>query len=89
MKINYDVIKDAEHNAGDEMFPIANCEGLEVVMPCSASVSGGKGFVVGKGVFGAVSNNVLVLGTCVFWDNYSISLAQNKEFALKILRGEF
>lgn len=89
LKINYDVIKDAERNAGDEMFPIASCGDLEVVMPCSASVSGGKPFVVGKGVFGAVSGNVLALGTCVFWDNYSVGLAQNKEFALKILKGEF
>jgi hypothetical protein len=71
------------------MFPIAKCDDLEVVMPCSASVSGGKSFVVGRGVFGAVSKNVLVLGTCVFWDNYSIDLAQNREFALRILRGEF
>jgi hypothetical protein len=29
------------------------------------------------------------LGTCVFWDNYSIGLANNKELAIKILRGEF
>uniref|UniRef100_A0A7C3RED9 DUF4350 domain-containing protein n=1 Tax=Archaeoglobus fulgidus TaxID=2234 RepID=A0A7C3RED9_ARCFL len=87
--INYDVLKDPERNAGDEMFPVAKCDELEVVMPCSASVSGGRTFVIGKGVFGAVSGNVLVLGTCVFWDNYSIDLAQNKEFALRILRGEF
>jgi hypothetical protein len=89
LRINYDVIRDPERNAGDEMFPIAKCDDLEVVMPCSASVSGGKSFVVGRGVFGAVSKNVLVLGTCVFWDNYSIDLAQNREFALRILRGEF
>ncbi|MDI9642283.1 MAG: hypothetical protein QFX37_02035 [Archaeoglobales archaeon] len=89
LRINYDLIRDLERNAGDDMFPIAKCGDLEVVMPCSASVSGGKEFVIGKGVFGAVSNNVLVLGTCVFWDNYAIGLAQNKEFALKILRGEF
>ncbi|MCS7130100.1 MAG: hypothetical protein NZ872_01625 [Archaeoglobaceae archaeon] len=89
LRINYDLIKDPENNVGDEMFPIAKCGDLEVVMPCSASVSGGKEFVVGKGVFGALNGNVLVLGTCVFWDNYAITLARNKEFALKVLRGEF
>lgn len=87
--INYDVIRDPERNAGDQMFPLARCGDLEVVMPCSASVSGGKEFVVGSGIFGAVNKNILVLGTCVFWDNYALGLAQNKEFALKILRGEF
>ncbi|MCS7143920.1 MAG: DUF4350 domain-containing protein [Archaeoglobaceae archaeon] len=89
LRVNYDLIKDPEKNLGDEMFPIARCGNLEVVMPCSASVVGGKEFVVGKSIFGAVSNNVLVLGTCVFWDNYALSLAQNKDFALKILRGDF
>ncbi|MDW7989897.1 MAG: hypothetical protein RMH75_04445 [Archaeoglobaceae archaeon] len=88
LKINYDLIRDPDRNAGDEMFPIARCGDLEVVMPCSASVSGGKEFVVGNGIFGAV-NDILVLGTCVFWDNYALGLAQNKEFALKILRGDF
>ncbi|MEM0202958.1 MAG: hypothetical protein QXO16_00315 [Archaeoglobaceae archaeon] len=89
LKINYDLITDEEKNHGDPMFPFAKCGDLEVLMPCSASVSGGKSFVVGKGIFGAVSNNVLVLGTAVFWDNYSIEVANNREFALKILRGEF
>lgn len=89
LRINYDLLMDEERNAGDRMFPIARCGDLEVVMPCSASVSGGKELVVGKGVFAATNGGVLVLGTCVFWDNYSIGLAQNREFALKILRGEF
>ncbi|MEM0350892.1 MAG: hypothetical protein QXR27_05665 [Archaeoglobaceae archaeon] len=89
LKINYDLITDEEKNAGDPMFPIARCGELEVVMPCSASVSGGKSFVIGKGIFGAVKDNVLVLGTCVFWDNYSIDLAKNRDFAIKLLKGEF
>ncbi|MEM1957023.1 MAG: hypothetical protein QXN27_02735 [Archaeoglobaceae archaeon] len=89
LRINYDLIKDEEKNYGDPMFPFAKCGDLEVLMPCSASVSGGKSFVVGKGIFGAVSGNVLVIGTAVFWDNYSIEIANNREFALKVLRGEF
>lgn len=89
LRINYDLITDDEKNYGDPMFPFAKCGILEVLMPCSASVSGGESFVVGKGVFGAVSGSVLVLGTAVFWDNYSIEVANNREFALKILRGEF
>ncbi|MEM2345166.1 MAG: hypothetical protein QXN49_01180 [Archaeoglobaceae archaeon] len=89
MRINYDLIVDEERNAGDKMFPLAKCKDLDVLMPCSASVSGGKSFVHGKDVFGAVKDNVLILGTCVFWDNYSIELYKNKEFAFRILRGEF
>ncbi len=89
IRVNYDVIKDPENNVGDEMFPIAVCDSLEVVMPCSASVSGGEPFISGKGVFASKANGVLVLGTCVFWDNYSIELANNKELALLILSGEF
>lgn len=89
LRINYDLIKDEERNYGDPMFPFASCGELEVLMPCSASVSGGESFVVGKSVFGAVSGNVLVLGTAVFWDNYSIGVADNVRFALKILRGDF
>uniref|UniRef100_A0A7J2TM29 DUF4350 domain-containing protein n=1 Tax=Archaeoglobus fulgidus TaxID=2234 RepID=A0A7J2TM29_ARCFL len=89
IKINYDLITDEERNAGDAVFPIARCGDLEVVMPCSASVTGGESFVVGKKVFGAKKDGVLALGTCVFWDNYSIDLANNKDFAMKILRGEF
>ncbi|MCS7119034.1 MAG: hypothetical protein RMH75_01740 [Archaeoglobaceae archaeon] len=89
LRINYDLIRDEKRNIGDDMFPIAKCGNLEVLMPCSASVNGGKSFVVGKDTFGAVENNVLVLGTCVFWDNYSIDFVNNREFAIRILRGEF
>ncbi|TDA27609.1 MAG: hypothetical protein DSO01_02680 [Archaeoglobi archaeon] len=89
LRVNYDLIKDEERNAGDPMFPMAKCGDLEVVMPCSASVSGGESFIVGRGVFGSKAGGVLALGTCVFWDNYSIGLANNKELAIKILRGEF
>ncbi len=89
LRVNYDLIRDPDRNAGDDMFPIANCGDLEVVMPCSASVSGGEPFVVGKDVFAAKTDGVLVLGTCVFWDNYALEFADNKEFAVRILSGEF
>ncbi len=89
IRINNDVVIDEERNAGDKYFPIAFCDGLEVVMPCSASVRGGEKFVIGKDVFAARSENVLAIGTCVFWDNYSIDLADNREFAIRLLSGEF
>jgi len=88
MKVNYDVIKDEFNNYGDEMFPLAYHNGLNLVMPCSASVSGGNPIVTGKGVFGAKENSLICLGTCVFWDNYSIELADNRDFSLSLLRGE-
>jgi len=88
MRINYDIIVDEEMNHGDKMFPLAYYEDLELVMPCSASVSGGEAVVVGKGVFGARENGVIALGTCVFWDNYAIEFADNKEFAIRLLSGE-
>ncbi len=89
IRVNYDVIRDKDRNTGDEMFPVATCDGLEVVMPCSASVSGGDPFVCGAGVFASRKASVLVIGTCVFWDNYAIELADNREFAIRILSGEF
>ena len=88
MKVNYDVIKDESNNYGDKMFPLAHYNELDLVMPCSASISGGHPTVTGKGVLGAKENGLICLGTCVFWDNYSIEFADNKEFSLKLLRGE-
>jgi hypothetical protein len=89
VRINSDVIVDEVNNIGDSLFPMARCDDLEVVMPCSASVSGGKPFVVGKDVFAAHHNGIIVIGTCVFWDNYSIELAENRDFAIRLLSGDF
>ena len=89
MRVNEDIVADEERNVGDKYFPVAFCDGLEVVMPCSASVRGGEEFVVGKDVFAARNENVLAIGTCVFWDNYSIDLADNRKFAIRLLSGEF
>ncbi|MET1123880.1 MAG: hypothetical protein ABWW66_01285 [Archaeoglobaceae archaeon] len=89
VRVNYDVITDPEKNAGDEMFPVVEWNGTEVLMPCSASVSGGEAYVAGRKVFAAKSGGLLVLGTCVFWDNYSIDFKGNREFALTLLSGDF
>ncbi len=88
IKVNYDLVCDDQNNYGDEKFPVAFCGELKVVMPCSASISGGTPFVTGKSVFGAREGRIFVLGTCVFWDNYSIELGDNREFSLRLLRGE-
>ncbi len=87
IKINYDIIKDPEHNVGDEFYPIVEWGGLEIVLPCSASVEG-EPFIAGKNVFAARKGNVITLGTCVFWDNYCIDLLNNKEFAIRLLSWE-
>ncbi|MCS7121604.1 MAG: hypothetical protein NZ895_03250 [Archaeoglobaceae archaeon] len=89
IKVNYDLIKDQEKNLCDEIFPIAKWNNREVLMPCSASITGGDPFVVGKDVFAAKIDNLAVLGTCVFWDNYSIDVKENRKLAIAILSGEF
>ncbi|WP_048086010.1 DUF4350 domain-containing protein [Archaeoglobus veneficus] len=90
VRVNYDVIVDDSNNHGDSMYPKAVCRGMELVMPCSASVSGGEPFVTSASgaVFGTRDGNLFVLGTCVFWDNFSIGLADNRKFSLKLLKGE-
>lgn len=89
IKVNYDLIVDDEKNLGNDRFPIAKWNNREVLMPCSASISGGEPFIYGKDVFAAKEENLLVIGTCVFWDNYSIDKKNNLELAISLLEGDF
>ncbi len=100
IRINNDVVLDVENNAGDAMFPVCRYKDYNVVMPCSSSLTiNGNGLITSKGfthpygfknpVVGAVFRDVgevIVLGTCVFWDNYSIELMDNRTLALDLLR---
>ncbi len=88
IKVENGVVMDYERNAGDPMFPIAEWRGKEVLMPCSSPVRGGVPVVAGKDVFAAKSGNLVVFGTCVFWDNYSIGFKANRELALSVLKGK-
>ena len=88
IRVEDDVVVDNERNAGDPMFPVAEWRGKEVLMPCSSPVRGGVPVVTGKDVFAAKSGNLVVFGTCVFWDNYSIDFRANRELALSVLRGD-
>jgi len=88
IRVENDVVIDYERNAGDPMFPVAEWRGKEVLMPCSSPVRGGKPVVTGKDIFAAKSENLIVFGTCVFWDNYSIDFKANRELALSVLKGE-
>lgn len=94
IRLEMDLVVDEENNSGDLRFPVAEWNGRNVVMPCSSSVSGGAPVVKSeRAVFASYQElwggRVLVLGTCVFWDNYSIDLLSNRELALAILAGEF
>ena len=101
MRISSDVIVDEKNNDGDKMHPLAKYGDHVVVMPCSSSVVGGRAFV--EGFTSAECNNgskcfaayeefgrgkVIVLGTCVFWDNYSIEKYDNRILANDILNGK-
>ena len=63
-------------------------------MPCSCSIDYNSAEVIVKsekndviGVMKKINNGLLiVLGTCVFWDNYSIDKFENKKFSLAILK---
>jgi hypothetical protein len=82
------------------MFPVCRYKNYEVVMPCSSSLEARNGsLVISSGVthpYGQKNpvvgaefkdvGRVIVLGTCVFWDNYSIDLMDNKILALDLLR---
>lgn len=99
IRINNDVVLDMENNAGDMMFPICKYKNYNVVMPCTSSLTvNGNRLIKSKGfnlyglknpVVGASFKDVgeiIVLGTCVFWDNYSIDLLDNKILALDLLK---
>ncbi len=100
IRINSDVVIDLENNVGDMMFPICRYRGYNVVMPCATSLtSEDNAIIVSSGIshptglknptVGAVyreRGEIFVIGTCVFWDNYSIELMDNINLALDLLR---
>lgn len=51
------------------------------------STSGYKSVMGARKMLG--EGDIVLLGTCVFWDNYSIEKYDNKEFALGLLLREF
>ena len=90
IRLSRDVITDEENNIGDKYYPIAKWNGKNVVMPCSSRVIGGYPIIESdKGVFSSEedigSGKIVIFGTCVFWDNYSIDFESNRELALRIL----
>ena len=103
LRINNDVVIDSKNNLGDEMFPLCKYNGYTVVMPCTSSliVADGNALILSTGitkpkkrknpVVGAMYKNggeLVVLGTCVFWDNYSLDLVDNKILAFDLLTGK-
>jgi len=62
-------------------------ENTEVLIEGEETARSNKGF---KPILGAVyrhpsGGEFIVIGTCVFWDNYSLELYNNREFALNLL----
>lgn len=103
LRINNDVVIDSKNNLGDEMFPLCKYNGYTVVMPCTSSltVAGSNALILSTGItkpkkrkspiVGAMYKNggeLVVLGTCVFWDNYSLDLVDNKILAFDLLTGK-
>ena len=90
IKLAKDVITDEKNNIGDIYYPIAKWNNKNVVMPCSSRVLGGNPIIKSdKGVFSSEEEisggKIVVFGTCVFWDNYSIDLESNGELAVRTL----
>jgi len=100
IRINNDVVIDLENNLDDMMYPICRYKEYRVVMPCASSLTtNNNALIVSDGVThpNGVKNpiigaryrergEIIVLGTCVFWDNYSIGFLDNKILALDLLR---
>jgi hypothetical protein len=94
IRLRGDIVMDEKSNHdGDPLFVLATRSrwGRRVLMPCTASVQGGSPVVTTEGgsplaaVLEVGRGEVYVLGTCVFWDNYSIGLYDNMEFSTGIL----
>ncbi len=90
IRLRYDTVNDDSNNYNDPMFPIGKWKAKEVVMPCTSSISGGESVVSNNGYSLASyedigEGRVVVVGTCVFWDNFAIDLLSNREFAISLL----
>ncbi len=97
--LNKDEVVDEENNLdGDKYFVVTGKVKFagKVLMPCSCSVSYDEADVIVKsekndviGVMKKIDKGLLiVLGTCVFWDNYSIDKFDNKVFSLSLLKNK-
>ncbi len=102
MKHNGDIVIDEVNNdEGDNLMIRADfIDGGEVVLACTSTVEGGKPIVVGKATSKSNQNKDLVFfaekdinggklivgGTCVFWDNYSIDRSDNRKLIEYILK---
>jgi len=67
--------------------------GLRGVFPCTDTVSGGEAILTSKvGNVGCQiklgMGKLVLLGSCVFWDSFSLHLADNATIATKLLAGE-
>ena len=90
-----DIVTDEKSNhGGDPLFVLATRSrwGHRVLMPCAATVQGGSPVVStvdGTPLGAAVEmgrGEVYLIGTCVFWDNYSIEFYDNMEFTMGLLK---
>ncbi len=99
VKFHGDEVTDKEHNYENDPYFVVTPE--KYMLACTCSLEGGETFV--KAAPSAVSNQgfepilavkvplgkgcFIGVGSCVFWDNYSIDVLNNKELILKLLRG--
>jgi len=102
VRINNDVIMDPENNYNDMLFPRGKYKEYTVVMPCSASVTAKDNIMISSfesarshptgsenpalGVKLNMGGELVILGTCVFWDNFAIEIENNKILALDLLK---
>ncbi|HHY43614.1 MAG TPA: hypothetical protein GX508_02075 [Coprothermobacter sp.] len=83
-----------DHSSEDPYFVnVVSRNGLKGVFPCTDTVSGSE--VILTSSVGHVGSQVrvgtgkiILLGTCVFWDSFSLHLADNATIAKRILAGE-
>lgn len=90
MRLNLDTVRDYRENYRDPMLPVGKWRQKSVVMPCTSSIEGGSPLVRNSSfVFGSYEEihqgKIAIIGTCVFWDNFTIDKLSNTEFAISLL----
>jgi len=99
VKFHGDEITDPKNNYENDPYFVVTPE--KYMLACTCSLEGGEIFV--RASFTAISNQgyqpilavkvsvgngcFIGVGSCVFWDNYSIDVLNNKDLILKLLRG--
>ncbi len=97
IKLNKDEVVDLENNLNDDKYFVVTSKVRwvdKVLMPCTCSISYKNAEAIVKsekddviGVMKKINKGLLiVLGTCVFWDNYSIDFFDNKKFSITLLK---